>query len=165
MDAGAMMGRHTLPLLLSPDEKKMLEHAFNRHADWRVRERAQTLILLGQGWSCDAVAEHLGLCAATVRSTRQAWWTERFAGLVDKPRCGAPHKLSGSDVQRLMQWADAEPLTAEALLTRHVETQGRKVHLNTLMSELKRQGFVWKRTRHSLKKSPPLKPSSRPSAT
>jgi hypothetical protein len=54
----------------------------------------------------------------------------------------------------LVQWTDAEPLTAKALLVRHLDAQGRKVHLNTLVSELKRQGFVWKRTRHSLKKSP-----------
>jgi transposase len=160
-----MMGRHTLSLLLSPNEKQMLEHAVHRHQNWRVRERAQTLLLLSQGWNCETVAEHLGLCAATVRSTRRSWWSEGFSGLVDKPRCGAPHKLTESDVQRLAQWADAEPLTAKSLLVRHLDTQGRKVHLNTLVSELKRQGFVWKRTRHSLKKSPTQQPSSRPSAT
>jgi transposase len=85
--------------------------------------------------------------------------------LADKPRCGAPHKLTESDVQRLAQWADAEPLTAKALLARHLDTQGRQVHLNVLVSELKRQGFVWKRTRHSLKKSPTQQSLSRPSTT
>jgi hypothetical protein len=73
-------------------------------------------------------------------------------GVANKPRCGVLHKLTESDVQRLAQWADAEPLTAKALLVRHLDTQGCKVHLNTLVSELKRLGFVWKRTRHSLKK-------------
>jgi hypothetical protein len=56
-------------------------------------------------------------------------------------------------VKRLVQWADTEPLTAVALLARHKEAQGRDVHLNTLVSALKSYGFVWKRTRHSLKKS------------
>jgi hypothetical protein len=36
---------------------------------------------------------------------------------------------------------------------RHKQAQGRGVHLNTLVSELKRHGFVCKRSRHSLKKS------------
>ena len=160
-----MMGHRTWLLLLNPSEKQMLERAVHRHENWRVRERAQTLLLLSQGWKCDAVAEHLGLCAATVRSTRRSWWDEGFLGLADKPRCGAPHKLTESDVQRLAQWADAEPLTAKALLARHLDTQGRQVHLNTLVSELKRQGFVWKRTRHSLKKSPTQQSLSRPSTT
>ena len=160
-----MMGRHTLPLLLSLGEKQTLENALKRHEDWRVRERAQTLLLLSEGWSSDAVAEHLGLCAATVRSTRRVWQTEGFSGLTDKPRCGAPHKLTGSDIRRLVQWADTEPLTAQALLARHLDAQGRKVHLNTLVSALKRQGFVWKRTRHSLKKNVTPRSLSRPGAT
>jgi transposase len=85
--------------------------------------------------------------------------------LADKPRCGAPHKLSEPEVQRLVQWANIEPLTAAALLARHNEAQGRGVHLNTLVSELKRHGFVWKRSRHSLKKSVTPWPSSKPGAT
>jgi hypothetical protein len=58
------MGHRTWLLLLNPSEKQMLERAVHRHENWRVRERAQTLLLLSQGWKCDAVAEHLGLCAA-----------------------------------------------------------------------------------------------------
>lgn len=49
-------------------------------------------------------------------------------------------------MQRLVQWASTEPLTAAALLARHNEAQGRGVHFNILVSELKRHGFVWKRT-------------------
>jgi transposase len=91
------MGRQTLPMLLTSSEKQMLEYAWKKHGNWRVRERAQTLLLLSQGWSCEVVAEYQGLCAATVRSTRRIWLEERFEGLADKPRCGAPHKLTESD--------------------------------------------------------------------
>ena len=147
------MGRHVMLFVLSPDEKQLLERVFKKDKEWRVRERAQTLLLLSQGVSCEEVAARQGLCAATVRTTRRVWRSEGLAGLADKPRCGAPHKLSEPDVQRLVQWANTEPLTAAALLARHNEAQGRGVHLNTLVSELKRHGFVWKRSRHSLKKS------------
>lgn len=147
------MGRHVMPFVLSPDELRVLEQVFKKDKDWRVRERAQTLLLLNQGMNCEDVADRQELCVATVRSTRRNWHNEGLAGLADKPRCGAPHKLSESDVQRLVQWASTEPLTAAALLARHNEAQGCSVHLNTLVSELKRHGFVWKRSRHSLKKS------------
>ena len=40
-----------------------------------------------------------------------------------------------------------------ALKARHVAAGGAPVHVNTLTGVLKRAGFVWKRTRHSLKKS------------
>jgi transposase len=154
-----------MPFVLNPDEKQKLEVVFKKEKDWRVRERAETLLLLSQGLSCEEVADRQGLCAATVRSTRGNWRNEGFASLTDKPRCGAPHKLSEPEVQRLVQWASTEPLTAAALLARHNEAQGRGVHLNTLVSELKRHGFVWKRSRHSLKKSVTPSPSSKPGAT
>jgi transposase len=52
----------------------------------------------------------------------------------------------------LLTWARAEPLTLTALKARHVAAGGAPVHVNTLTGVLKRAGFVWKRTRHSLKK-------------
>jgi transposase len=154
-----------MPFVLNPDEKQKLEVVFKKEKDWRVRERAETLLLLSQGLSCEEVADRQGVAAATVRSTRGNRRNEGFASLTDKPRCGAPHKLSEPEVQRLVQWASTEPLTAAALLARHNEAQGRGVHLNTLVSELKRHGFVWKRSRHSLKKSVTPSPSSKPGAT
>lgn len=159
------MGRRTQPLVLSEQEKLSLEQAVKRHIDWRVRERAQTILLLGQGWDCANVAQRQGLCVLTVRTTRRAWRDEGLAGLADKHRCGAPPKLADSEVQRLVQWASDEPLTAPALLARHQEAAGTAVHLNTLMSALKRRGLVWKRTRHSLKKDATPHSLSKPAAT
>ena len=52
----------------------------------------------------------------------------------------------------MLDAARSEPLTAKALLAKHVEDGGTLVHLNTLTGALKAAGFVWKRTRHSLKK-------------
>ena len=50
-------------------------------------------------------------------------------------------------------WATQEALTAPELLARLEEKFGIRVHRNTLTGVLKRAGLVWKRTRHSLKKS------------
>lgn len=159
------MGRRTQPLVLSEDEKLSLERAVKRHTDWRIRERAQTMLLLGKGLDCAEVAQRQGLCVLTVRTTRRAWREEGLAGLADKSRCGAPPKLTEPEVQRLVQWANDEPLTAPALLARHQEAAGTAVHLNTLVTTLKRRGLVWKRTRHSLKKDATLCSSSKPDAT
>ena len=52
----------------------------------------------------------------------------------------------------MIETARSEPLTGKALLAKHVEEGGTLVHLNTLTGALKAAGFVWKRTRHSLKK-------------
>jgi predicted DNA-binding ribbon-helix-helix protein len=81
------------------------------------------------------------------------WLAKGVAGLSDAPRSGAPSKLSLEQLEQLKAWASEDALTATALLTRLEEKFGVRVHVNTLTGALKRAGLVWKRTRHSLKKT------------
>ena len=60
--------------------------------------------------------------------------------------------MSEDEIRNVVAIASAEPLTAKALLARHIEGGGVPVHLNTLTAALRNDGMVWKRTRHSLKK-------------
>ncbi len=97
----------------------------------------------------------------TVRTTRCDWLDEGLASLADRPRCGAPKKLRLEHVQRLVAWAQAEPLTAASLLARHRDCGGPSVHVNTLTATLKASELVWKRTRHTLKKAATKTPSNK----
>lgn len=75
----------------------------------------------------------------------------RFRQLPDQSRSGAPSKLSDEHRAQLMKWIDAEPLTSRALVN-HMKTDwGVGISASTLRNELKRLGYVWKRTRYSLK--------------
>jgi len=68
---------------------------------------------------------------------------------------GAPSKLSDEHRARLKAWIDAEPLTCRVLVD-HLETEcGIRLSANTLRNDLKCMGYVWKRTRYSLKKARP----------
>jgi transposase len=80
---------------------------------------------------------------------------------LDAPRTGAPKKITPEQLEKLLDAAEKEPLTAKALLAKHVDAGGTLVHLNTLTKALKRAQFVWKRTRSSLKKNE-TKPLSEP---
>lgn len=142
-----------LPVQLCEAQTQALQQIDKKSADWRARERARTLLLLNQGKSAAEVALLQDITARTVHNTWARWLSQGMAALTDKPRRGAPRKLDPVAVQRLTQWASQEPLTAVQLLERHGQAQGTPVHINTLVSALKREGFVWKRTRHSLKKS------------
>lgn len=152
-------------LILSADEKLELQRTVKKHADWRVRERAQSVLLLAEGRICQDVAERQGLTLQTVSATRRRWFKDGIAGLPDRPRCGAPAKLSAADIERLTQWAREEPLTLPALLARHEEAGGKPAHVNTLARALKQAGFVWKRTRHCLKKNATKWHSTKPGKT
>lgn len=139
-------------LELDEGSRKRLEAIVRRGRNWRERERAQTLLLMAAGRSRQDVAEELGLHVRTVGSTRSAWLAGGLDALGDLPRSGAPRKLGVQHVERIVEWAVAEPLTAAGLMARHNDAGGPQVHLNTLVGTLKDVGLVWKRARYSLKK-------------
>ena len=107
-------------LQLDEDNRTQLQRIVKRSSDWRERERAQTLLRLDSGLFAQDVADQLGLNVRTVRTTHIRWRHNALASLPDKPRSGAPQKLNSGHVQRLVQWALDEPLTATALLARHL---------------------------------------------
>lgn len=140
-------------LTLDEASRVRLQQIVKRGENWRERERAQTLLRLDVGVFAEDVAAELGLNVRTVRSTRRDWLDSGLASLADRARSGAPRKLEPEHVQRLINWAQAEPLTAASLLARHRDCGGPSVHVNTLTATLKSSGLVWKRTRHALKKA------------
>ena len=139
-------------LVLASEDRSRLQWIVFRGENWRERERAQTLILLDDGLSLGQAAEKVGIHVRTAGFTRLDWLARRFESLIDRPRTGAPQKISPEQLSKVLDAARGEPLTAKALLAKHVEEGGTVVHLNTLTGALKAAGFVWKRTRHSLKK-------------
>lgn len=145
------MGKRAV-LKLAQSERNSLLRLIQRGDNWRARQRAQALIYLDDGISMGHAAELLGVNVRTVGSTRTAWLDCAEASLHDAPRCGAPHKLSEQELQRIIALAGATPLTANGLLALHVEAGGQPVHVATLTAGLKAAGLVWKRTRASLKK-------------
>jgi transposase len=155
------MGKR-LDTRLSEEDRQALEEVFRKSADWRARERAKTLLLLSQPMLSREVAlvQELNIC--TVRETWRHWLKEGMDCLNDKPRSGAPRKLDEAAIERLVQWAREEPLSGPELLQRHTQAQGTAVHVETLIRNLKEQGLVWKRTRHSLKKNEMPPPLSKP---
>lgn len=147
---------------LSEEDRLALEQVVRKSPDWRARERAKTLLLLSQPLLSREVAKLQNLHIETVRVTWQRWVKEGMDSLSDKPRSGAPSKLDAAAVERLVQWAREKPSSATELLQRHTEAQGVPVEVNTLIRALKANGLVWKRTRHSLKKSETPSPSPSP---
>ena len=140
-------------------ERLSLLKIIARGDDWRERQRSNTLILLDDGFSMREVANIVGIDIRTVGLTRMDWLARGFDSLIDAPRCGAPKKIKPEQLQKLLAAASLEPLTATSLLVKHVEGGGEAVHVNTIKGALKSAGYVWKRTRSSLKKKEMKRPS------
>lgn len=138
---------------LSEGERETLRAIIKKGVDWRERDRAETILALSEGRTVAEVAETQGVKPETVRVRRRKWLKRGFASLPDRQRSGAPSKLTDEHRVQLRGWVEAEPLTARVLLTRLEQELGVKIGATTLRNELKRLGYVWKRTRYSLKKS------------
>lgn len=86
------------PIGLEDSERECLIEIIKKGADWRERERAETVLLLAAGHSVQSVVDHQGLCREAVRVRRRKWLKWGLASLPDRPRCRAPSKLT--DAQR-----------------------------------------------------------------
>ena len=140
-------------LELTEEDRAGLLKIVEKGRDWRMRHRAQTLLYFGDGWRAKAIATQQNLHLDTVYDRRKHWLTDGFTSLADKHRCGAPSKVSSAQREQLRTWATQEALTARELLTKLKEEFDIVMHPNTLSVILKEMKFVWKRTRHNLKKS------------
>jgi transposase len=140
------------PIELSESERKQLQLIVKKGKDWRERERAQTILLLSEGQTVVAVAEHQGVKPEAIRDRRRKWWKTGLDSLPDQPRSGAPNKLTDAHRSQLKEWINAEPLTCRALVSRLTTECGVAISASTLRNELKRMDYVWGRTRYSLNK-------------
>lgn len=138
---------------LSERDREQLQAIIKKGIDWRERERAQTVLMLANGQTVLAVAEQQGVKPEAIRERRRKWWKKGLASLPDQPRCGAPSKLTDAHRSQLKEWINTEPLTCRALVSRLRTECGVAISASTLRNELKRMGYVWKRTRYRLKKS------------
>ena len=140
-------------LELSAEDRANLKALVKKGQDWRARERAQTILYFDEGWSAKAIAEKQEHHLDTVYDRRKNWLETGYASLSDQHRCGAPSKLAAEQKALLRQWASEEALSSRVLLTKLKETCDVVIHPNTLGTTLRQMGFVWKRKRHSLKKT------------
>lgn len=138
---------------LTEEEKGQLEQRIKKGKDWRERERAETILLLSAGLSVMEVAQRQGVIAETIRERRRRWYKKGRLSLVDERRSGAPSKLTEAHRACLKSWMDKEALGSRELLSRLKKEHEVSVSVSTLRNEVKRLGYVWKRTRYHLKKT------------
>jgi transposase len=140
-------------LELSPDDRAKLQEVVAKGRDWQARHRAQTLLYFNDGLRAKAIVALQGLNIDTVYDRRKNWLSKGFAFLFDVHRSGAPPKLNAIHREKIKIWTEKEALTAPAIVARLKEECDVEVSVGTVRNALKALGAIWKRTRHSLKKT------------
>ena len=139
-------------LELSTAHRAKLQEVVVKGRDWQARHRAQTLLYFSDGLSAKAIVAQQNLNLDTVYDRRKNWLSKGFAVLYDVHRSGTPPTLNAIHLDQIKTWAEKEALTAPAIVVWLKEECHVNVSVGTVSNALKALGFVWKRTRHWLKK-------------
>jgi transposase len=140
-------------LELSASDRAKLQEVVAKGSDWRARHRAQTLLYVDDGLRANDIVVLQGLNIDTVYDRRKNWLSKGLAFLFDVHRSGAPPKLNAIHREQIKIWTEEEALTAPAIVARLKEECDVDVSVGTVRNALKALGTIWKRTRHSLKKT------------
>jgi transposase len=93
---------------LSPEDRAdLIALARDGSAAHRLARRANALVLLDSGWSCEQVAQALFLDDDTVRQWRDAFVEEGLEGLTRFEAGGSACRLSGEQQEKLKAWITA----------------------------------------------------------
>ena len=156
-----------IALSLTPCECETLFQLSINHP-WRdARLRASGLLMLGKGEHATAVAKQCGVSLQSIYNWRHAWAQDGLVGLISGHAGGRPKKLNDAWLATVFELARTEALTLRGLVQRAEEIHGTPfpLSLDRLGVILRKNGFSFKRTRMSLKKTatrkdlPPVRPN------
>lgn len=148
---------------LTPDEVRQLKEIARKDPHWKVRRRAQALLLLHQGAFTTEVAEQLEVHRNSVYTWERNWERHGLDSVREGYRSGRPPQIPEEVRDTLKKLLERTGASAGQLL---VELQkvhpGFSAHPNTLRNWLKRMGYAWTRVRYSLKKNGTPSASKKP---
>src|SRR4051812_36299691 len=106
----ANVAAHPKRVEIAPEDRVVLEKWANAQAiERRLSDRARIVLMAGEGLSAEAIAEHVGRSAETVRRQRASYARDGLDGLRDRPKTGRP-LTHGQDVRaRLIALACTRP--------------------------------------------------------
>ncbi len=149
----------------APDQLAELADLYRRTQDVRVRTRAQMVLLsLEQGLTAAAIATIVRESEQTVRNWLKRYMAEGANGLQDRPRPGAPSKVTPAYQAHLLRVVRQRPRslglpfslwTLQRLAAFLAEQTGIRVEAETVRLHLKAAGIVLSRPQHMVSSPDP----------
>ena len=146
---------------LTVQERSLLQRtARSGNPSARASVRATVILMSAEGASARAIARTLGIGLRTVRLTRQRWRREGHEGLFDKPRSGRPPRADAKYLRLMRKVVCTDPRrlgycfahwTAPRLAMYLQEQTGVQLCDDWVRMLLKRQGFVWRKTKLTIR--------------
>jgi len=139
---------------LTPDEERQLKEIAKKDPHWKVRRRAQALLLLHRGAFTTEVAEQLEVHRNSVYMWERNRERDGLDSVREGHRSGRPPQIPEEVRDTLKKLLERTGASAGQLLMELQKVHpGFSAHPNTLRNWLKRMGYAWTRVRYSLKKT------------
>lgn len=125
-----------------------------------VRRRALIVLLSAAGESGATISTALGVTRRTISNTRVRWRRGALESLLDAPRAGRPPRAGPEYVARLLVAVVSDPRsfgyaftrwTAPRLAAYLEATTGTRLSAAAIAALLRRHGFVWRRTKRTIR--------------
>src|SRR5271163_939626 len=132
--------------LSGQDRRALVGIARDGLAEHRIARRANAMVLLDEGWSCERVGAALLLDDDTVRNWRRAYERGGVEGLRSFGHEGAGSRLSREQETALSDWVGAElPRSARLVGAWLARTFGQRYSRSGLIVLLHRLGFDYRK--------------------
>lgn len=136
---------------LTKAQVQNLEELRDDGANSRIRHRAHAILLSFQGTTVNALTEIFQTGRNAICRWLDRWDEEGMDGLADKPRPGAPAKLTDDEKVRAMELLEQNPRSSVTVLLEIKTQTGKQISADTLKRLARKNGLVWKRMRKSLR--------------
>lgn len=94
---------------LSSTEKDQLEQLYKTHPNFRVRQRAQAILLNARGYSIPKLVDLFEVRRNAVSQWIDRWESSGIQGLYDEPRSGRPTIYTDEEANVLKELLDKHP--------------------------------------------------------
>ncbi|MGL6140568.1 MAG: IS630 family transposase [Planktothrix sp.] len=120
----------------------------------QVRNRAQCIILIYQGFSPEQLITIFRISRRTLYNWVTRWEKSGFVGLYNEKGRGRKPKLSPSQIAEVKEWVKAEPKNLNKVVIKIHKNWGIKVSKETIKRMIKKLNMTGQRMKRGLSKTP-----------
>jgi transposase len=128
-----------------------LENLHKNHPSARVRMRAHSILINSKSFNVNEIAAIYNVNRDSVSSWINSWEESGVEGLFEKPRSGAPSKLTESEIEIVKDIIINNSQSPKIILAKISERIDKTISMSTLKRIIKTSKLRWKRLRKSLK--------------
>lgn len=124
--------------LLTEEEREALQERHRAHESFRIRQRAQGILLSEKGYSLNEIADILDVDRDTVSIWFSRFEQEGIAGLDDRERSGRPSIYTDEELDGFNALLDEDPRSLNKAQARLEQQTGKWSSRETLKRRVKK---------------------------